>query len=126
MKLYQLFDKHITGSRAKPPYNEHHLDRLEELLYKLPMGSGIDAGTTIVFDECARNKIVFNSAFHVMDDRGFYDGWIEFKIVVTPSFSGFDLEIKPLQRKTYFNDYLHDYVFDVFYDALNSDIGDDD
>lgn len=126
MKLYQLFDKHITGSRAKPPYNEHHLDRLEELLYKLPMGSGIDAGSTIAFEECKRDKIVFNSAFHVMDSNGYYDGWIEFKVIVRPSFTGFDLEIKPLRRKTYFNNYLSDYVFDVFCDALNSEIGDDD
>ena len=126
MKLYQLFDKHITGSRAKPPYNEHHLDRLEELLYKLPAGSGIDAGTTIAFEECKRDKIVFNSAFDVMDNNGYYDGWIEFKVVVTPSFTGFDLKIKPLQRKTYFNNYLHDYVFDLFWNALDSEISDND
>jgi len=124
MKLYQLFAKHITGSKLKPPYNEHHLDRLDELLYKLPMGSGIDAGSTIAFEECKPDKIVFNSAFHVMDNQGFYDGWIEFKVIVRPSFMGFDLEIKPLQRKTYFNDYLRDYVFDVFCDALDSEVSD--
>lgn len=124
MRLYQLFAKHIAGSKLKPPYNEPHLDRLDELLYKLPMGSGIDAGSTIAFEECKRDKIVFNSAFHVMDNQGFYDGWIEFKVIVRPSFTGFDLEIKPLQRKKYFNDYLHDYVFDVFHYALDSEIGD--
>jgi len=124
MKLYQLFDKHITGSKAKPPYNEYHLDRLNELLDKLPTGSGIDAGTTIAFEECRWNKIVFNSAFHVMDDRGFYDGWIEFKVIVRPSFGGFDLKIEPLQRKRYFDNHVHDYVFDVFHDALDSEIGD--
>lgn len=125
MKLYQLFARHIAGSKAKPPHNEYHLDKLDELLYKLPLGSGIDAGSTIAFEECTRNKIVFNSAFHVMDEHGYYDGWIEFKVIVQPSFTGFDLEIKPLQRKTYFNNYLHDYVFDVFCDALDSEIGDD-
>jgi hypothetical protein len=123
VKLYQLFDKHITGSKAKAPYNEYHFDKLNELLKKLPTGSGIDAGSTIAFEECTWNKIVFNSAFHVMDEHGFYDGWIEFKVIVRPSFTGFDLEIKPLQRKTYFNNYLHDYVFDVFWDALDSEIG---
>ena len=123
MRLYQLFAKHITGSKLKPPYNEAHLDRLDELLYKLPMGSGIDAGSTIAFEECKPDKIVFNSAFHVMDNQGFYDGWIEFKVIVRPSFMGFDLEIKPLQRKRYFNDYLRDYIFDVFWDALDSKEG---
>lgn len=124
MRLYQLFAKHIAGSKLKPPYNGHHLDRLDELLYKLPTGSGIDAGSTIAFEECKRDKIVFNSAFHVLDSNGYYDGWIEFKVIVRPSFTGFDLEIKPLQRKTYFNDYLHDYVFDVFRYALDSEIED--
>jgi hypothetical protein len=123
MRLYQLLAKHITGSKLKPPYNEPHLDRLDELLYKLPMGSGIDAGSTIAFEECKPDKIVFNSAFHVMDNQGFYDGWIEFKVIVRPSFMGFDLEIKPLQRKRYFNDYLRDYIFDVFWDALDSKEG---
>lgn len=122
MKLYQLFDRHITGSRTKPPFNEFHLDRLNELLNKLPTGSGIDAGTTIAFEECKWNKIVFDSAYHVMDSNGYYDGWIEFKVIVRPSFTGIDLEIKPLRRKTYFNNYLRDYVFDVFWDALNSEI----
>lgn len=122
MKLYQLFAKHIEGSKLKPPYNEHHLARLDELLDKLPSGSGIDAGTTIAFEECKRDKIVFDSAFHVMDEYGYYDGWIEFKVIVRPSFMGFDLDIKPLQRKTYFNNYLRDYVFDVFWDALDSEI----
>ena len=126
MKLYQLFAKHITGSKAKPPYNEYHLNKLNELLDKLPTGSGIDAGSTIAFEECRWNKIVFNSAYHVMDEHGYYDGWIEFQIIVRPSFTGFDLEIKPLRRKKYFNDYLHDYVFDVFCDALDSEIGDDE
>jgi len=125
MKLYQLFARHIAGSKLKPPHNEYHLDKLDELLYKLPMGSGIDAGSTIAFEECKRDKIVFKSAFHVTDSNGYYDGWIEFKVIITPSFTGFDLEIKPLQRKTYFSDYLSDYIFDVFYDALNSEIGDD-
>ena len=123
MKLYQLFAKHITGSKLKPPYNERHLDKLDELLYKLPMGSGIDAGSTIAFEECKPDKIVFNSAFHVLDSNGYYDGWIEFKVIVRPSFMGFDLEIKPLQRKRYFNDCLRDYVFDVFWDALDSKEG---
>ena len=126
MRLYQLFAKHITGSKLTPPYNEHHLNKLEELLNKLPTGSGIDAGSTIAFEECKPDKIVFNSAFHVLDSNGYYDGWIEFKVIVRPSFTGFDLDIKPLQRKTYFNDYLRDYVFDVFCDALNLEIGDDE
>jgi hypothetical protein len=123
MRLYQLFAKHITGSKLTPPYNEHHLNKLEELLNKLPTGSGIDAGSTIAFEECKPDKIVFNSAFHVLDSNGYYDGWIEFKVIVRPSFTGFDLDIKPLQRKTYFNDYLRDYVFDVFWDALDSKEG---
>jgi len=125
MKLYQLFDKHITGSKAKPPYNEYHLNKLNELLDKLPTGSGIDAGSTIAFDECKWDKIVFNSSYHVMDENGFYDGWIDFQVIVRPSFTGFDLKIKPLRRKKYFNDYLHDYIFDVFWDALDSEIDND-
>ena len=124
MKLYQLFDKHITGSKAKPPYNEYHLNKLNELLDKLPTGSGIDAGTTIAFEECRWNKIVFNSSYHVMDEHGFYDGWIEFQVIVRPTFTGFDLELRPLRRKTYFNNYLRDYLFDVFYDALDSEVSD--
>ena len=85
MKLYQLFARHITGSKLKPPYNGHLSRQIgRATVQACPMGSGIDAGSTIAFEECKPDKIVFNSAFHVLDSNGYYDGWIDFKVIVRP------------------------------------------
>ena len=49
----------------------------------LPHGSGFDNGTKI--ESVNDSKIVFSTAFHHMDDNGFYCGWTEHKVIVTAS-----------------------------------------
>lgn len=84
----------------------------------LPRGSGIDLGTTVV--GLHKGAVVFSTSFHHMNEVGFYDGWTEHKITVTPTFDGMDIRISGKDRNG-----IKDYLHDVFYHALTVEIPDD-
>lgn len=98
--------------------HRHHdwIEHMQENL--LPSGSGIDCGTTIDLERSHMEKLVLNTSFHHMDDNGYYDGWTEHTVTVTPSFtSGVNLRISGPNR----ND-IKEYLHEVFYTALTADI----
>lgn len=96
--------------------HEDWIEHMEKNL--LPSGSGIDSGTRLVLDECHGERLVMTTSYHHMNDAGYYDGWTEHKIVVTPSFTGgINLRISGRNR----ND-IKDYLHEVFYSALCSDV----
>jgi hypothetical protein len=74
---------------------DNHEYKIENtLMEKLPSGSGIDNGNELDYDKSTGEKLVINSAFHTMDDNGGYDGWVDFRVVVTASLRfGFDTNI---------------------------------
>lgn len=82
--------------------------QIESML--LPSGSGIDCGTKVLLDESSDKKIVLSMSYHHMNDAGFYDGWTEHKVIVTPSFNGIDMRITGRDRGG-----IKDYLFDVYY-----------
>ena len=99
---------------------ERHSERIEKLIKDhMPSGSGIDSGTTIDLDKCKVNQLVFGSSYHMMDENGFYCGWIDFTVTVTGSLlNDFDLNIKGPFSRFKAADGLSDYLYDVFYWSL--------
>lgn len=83
----------------------------------MPSGSGIDAGTKIDLPASTPDKLVFTTAFHHMDQNGFYDGWTEHTVRVTPTFGGIDIAISGRNR----ND-VKDLLHGAFYAALMQDV----
>lgn len=89
--LYQaIASLRATIERCKATNPQHpflptHEKRLEKLLQLLPSGSGLDRGVQLIDDECKSNRLVFQADYHHMNENGFYDGWTEHRIVVTPS-----------------------------------------
>ena len=79
----------------KMEWAENHKKAIIELVDNdLPFGSGIDNGTRIDLSRSTANKIYLSCDFHRMDENGFYDGWIEFSLVITPDFiSGLSIRI---------------------------------
>jgi hypothetical protein len=68
-------------------------DKLAELERDyLPSGSGVDNGVAFDRSRSTEQCLVFTTAFHHMDENGFYDNWTEHTIRVRPSFSN-DLDI---------------------------------
>lgn len=95
-------------------WKEKHSDSIDEMLKNLPSGSGIDAGMKLSLDDCTPEKIVFTFGYHHMNEAGYYDGWTEHKLVITPSlFFGLNFRITGRDRNQ-IKDYLTDLFHEVF------------
>jgi hypothetical protein len=80
----------------------------------LPSGSGFDAGTQFDWDKSKADRLVFNTSYHHMNDGGYYDGWTEHTITVTPSFVGMcDLKVSGRDRRS-----IKEYIAETFHNAL--------
>ena len=89
-----------------------HTEAIDEIMRNTsPSGSGIDNGTTLNWERSSGDKLVFETAFHHMDENGYYDGWTEHTITVRPSLlSDIDLTICGRNRNE-INDYLHEVYY---------------
>jgi len=87
----------------------------------LPSGSGFDRGTKFSWDESRADKLVFRADYHHMNHHGYYDGWSnDVKILLRPTFQGFDMSITGLRRKNRHTDL--DMWYDIFRCALEKEI----
>lgn len=120
-RVYQVIAKSLQakincGVSGNSEWHERHYQTiLETVREKLPSGSGFDRGTQFDFEKSTPEKLVFNTAFHHMDDDGGYCGWSEHKVIVTPSLC-FDFDIRVTGKNV--RD-IKDYIFDVFSSALD-------
>lgn len=112
-KLYKI----LAGAENCP---DTDYGALEELL---PSGSGFDVGSTVDWEKTNAGMIVIDSAYHHMDDNGFYDRWSHFKIIVKASMvDGFDITLRsfgPWPRK-YVD--TKEYILDTFWEHLDKDV----
>jgi hypothetical protein len=91
-----------------------HERRIVELCRKhMPSGSGFDSGTTLDLEASHAEKLVFATSFHHMNEHGYYDGWTDHKVVVTPSFQGFNMRIGGQNRYD-----IKEVIYEVFRQAL--------
>ena len=94
-------------------WNGKWAERIRELSKQLPHGSGIDGDCYVDQDASHADKLVIQTAFHHMDENGFYDGWTQHTVIVTPSFNGINIRITGQNR----ND-IKDYLYETFDYAL--------
>jgi hypothetical protein len=99
-------------------WEEKHLENIEELCSKyLPSGSGIDAGMGIVIASCAPEKLVFTFSYHHLNENGYYDGWTNHKLTVTPSFTGIDMKISGRDSNG-----IKEYLYELFHSTFTQEI----
>ena len=85
---------------------------------KLPSGSGIDSGVKFNFDVSTPEKLVFTFGYHHMNDGGYYDGWTDHQLIVTPSLQfGFHIRITGRDRNQ-----VKDYLYETFQYALDEEV----
>jgi hypothetical protein len=107
--------------KANPPNTEWETKwdaRIQQLIELLPSGSGFDTGTQLDEDRNfnPRAKVVFNTAFHHMNDGGMYNEWTEHTITVKPCLLfGYSLTISGRDK----ND-IKDYINDMFHFTLDA------
>ena len=89
---------------------DRHSERLERLVSDhLPSGSGWDSGTTL--SETSRpDRLVLDGSWHHMNDDGYYDGWTDHSIIVTPSLAfGINIRVTGRDRNG-----IKDYLAEMF------------
>jgi hypothetical protein len=99
-------------------WHDKHLESIKRIEKDfLPSGSGIDSGCQIDIQKSLQHKIVINSGYHIMNQNGYYDGWIDFKVIITPSFQDFNLKIiGPFSKLK--DPSLKEYLEDIFSTSL--------
>ncbi len=65
-------------------WQEKHTETLEQLILLLPHGSGIDSDW-YQLDTDPKKCLKFSNSYHVMNENGYYDGWIDFTATIKPS-----------------------------------------
>jgi hypothetical protein len=99
-------------------FNRHE-ETIESLVRDhMPSGSGFDSGTKIDLDASHADKLVFTTLFHHMDEYGYYDGWTEHTVTVTPSLANrYHIRISGRNR----ND-IKDLIHEAFSHSLDTDV----
>lgn len=83
----------------------------------LPSGGGFDNGCKLDWGKSTGEKLVIHTAFHHMDDGGYYDGWTEHTVAIRPSFRHmFSLSISGRDKNG-----VKEYIAGVFHADLSQE-----
>jgi len=116
-RIAQTFNAYNNCIKSEnKEWENKHANNLEEMVKNyLPRGSGFNSGTKFNWDESKDNKLVFNTAFYHMNEGGYYDGWTEHKIIITPDLmNDFNVKITGKNRnqiKEYIHSCFADFAF---------------
>jgi hypothetical protein len=122
-KLYQHFARRLGAIKNCKSHSnsetalERHVEALEKLSELLPSGSGFDSGTELLQPESTQDRLVFSANFHHIDEGGYYCGWSEHTVIVTPSLVfGFTLKVTGRDKRN-----IKDYIADTFHHVLSGE-----
>jgi hypothetical protein len=114
--LARLLQARLNSIKANnTEWVDKHTIYIDAMLKALPHGSGIDNGMQLDFENSTETRIVFKFSWHHMDENGYYDGWSDHELIITPTFGDKDLRITG-KRLGDIKDHLYqlfDYVFVV-------------
>lgn len=110
------FARHIAAyHQVKPDYRQPHEEAIQTYLDMLPSGSGIDSGITFHWEESNAQRLQFTIPYHHMDENGYYDGWKDYGMDITPSLEyGFQIKLRG-RDKNDTKEYLHQLLDQYFY-----------
>ena len=119
-KVYRILASCIDAFKrcretGNTEWAEKHGDTIIQVINDhLPHGSGIDSGVKIDWEHSSGEKIVLDTAFHHMDENGYYDGWTNHSVTVRPSLiHGITLSISGRDKNG-----IKEYLYDTFSDDL--------
>jgi hypothetical protein len=81
-----------------------------------PHGSGIDGVNQLDLDKSNGEKLVIHTSFHHMNEVGYYDGWTEHTVTITPNFDGINVSVSGRNR----ND-IKEYLSETFEYAFSQE-----
>jgi hypothetical protein len=111
----RTFQAYLNCKKTGNTEWEHaHMDVLNGMCELLPHGSGLDGKMEFQPENSHPEKLCFFFEFHHIDENGYYCGWTEHNLFVTPSLQyGFELRITG-RNKNDIKDYLYDLFHEVF------------
>lgn len=121
MKIYQaIIANSITVDQAAS--TKQRLEQAKAMIKKiekmLPHGSGFDSGTKII--DATSQRIIFETAFHHMDDNGYYCGWTEHRVTVKADLLyGYIVRVSGVNKRG-----IKEYIQDVFCEILDQEFTD--
>lgn len=118
--LASSIDARLTCiERGNHDWEKKHEECIEQMMKKLPHGSGLDSEARLDYTRSHGELIVIYQGFHAMDQDGFYDRWINFTITITASLMfGFNLKIVGDFGK--YQD-VKDYLYDIYSEYLTTE-----
>jgi hypothetical protein len=81
----------------------------------LPSGSGFDSGSSVCLGKSDSQMLFIETAYHHMDEAGYYDGWTEHTVRVRPTFFGVALTVTGRDRNG-----IKDYIGETFQYVLDN------
>jgi methionine synthase I (cobalamin-dependent) len=127
MKVYQKLAGSFNAmlncqKNNNDSWEQIHHDIIENVTDTfLPSGSGIDSGNNFDFQNSKNERLIINSAFHKMDQNGFYDGWINYKVIIKPSLQfNFTLSIIGNFGR---RQEIKEYLYNIYSEALEQEAG---
>jgi hypothetical protein len=104
-----------AGKSGNHEWFDQHTDAILQLVREhAPSGSGFDSGTKIDLQRSTGEKLVFDTAFHHMNENGFYTGWTKHTVTVRASLTN-DIDLTISGRNL---NEIKDCFYDVFFSAL--------
>jgi len=112
----QAYQNCLKSDTANTEWESIWEDRLgRQLAEMLPSGNGFDAGCSLNIYACQPDRLVFNTSFHHTSEIGYYNGWTNHQVIVTPSLThGFNLRITGKDK----ND-IKCYIAETFHQILS-------
>jgi hypothetical protein len=110
MKNYQALAwwQYQVARATDPDARNRWQDKIDAIMATAPSGSGFDSGTTL--QSADEKRLVFATAYHHMNEHGFYDGWTHHRVTATADLMhGFVLAIKGRNKRE-----IRDYIEDTF------------
>lgn len=106
----------LNKPNGTPSVIDAQTQLMDKLVKLAPSGSGFDSGTQFLSNESSDKKLVFETAFHHMNDHG-YTGWSHHRVIVKPNLL-FELDIRVTGRN--WND-IKDHIYHTFRDYLTAE-----
>jgi hypothetical protein len=120
MKLYQQLASILTAmanctASSNAAWARRHRDALWGLVKDcMPRGSGFDRGTFLDLSRSGRDRLVFLTSFHHMNEGGMYDGWTDHEVHITADLmEGFSVRVTGVNRSS-----IKDHIAEAFTGAL--------
>lgn len=106
-------------------WTEKWQETIDRCLKLLPTGSGFDTGLWDLSEKSTPEKLILRSSYHAMLDNGMYDRWIDFMIVLTPSF---ETEVKMSLQGNFGKKHqdLKEYFFDILQQVFKGEVNEYD